>query len=372
MDFQDNLAIATMLAMQDHIRNTERQQQNRAEFFQQRNEEIANRAAALGQYLADLLSDANLNRNADETIEGVKLLTPYGFYQVLKAQGSPPTTEQQRMIDMYSNSMSISMTGIVIAAQQDGSERQRLEQKMELSAKKAGSFWLTIFNAIHITGKAEQSISTIANHYCDIVINFAALGKLGNNVAGRICESFIHAVYQQYQACPIHSPSTEAAWREPKQAIARIALDLEKRAGGDDGGISMKDILPNLYRILLFDLTFDATGSIQEKSIMLDEMLVRCEVDHEMSGQMIYNSMATGDVIAKMLNDTRENILGIVAMYGVQAGRDHDAVLFLTECKAFLNGVEQEMASRWPNHGYGNLTNGIVKSLSDAFSRGGQ
>lgn len=373
MDFWDYLTFSTMMTIRDYYREEYARKQRAKDFYQECKEEIGSNASELFTVVSGAAQQANPNYVPDEIVQGGVLLPVYAFANVLKCQGGQPTPEQNSLLDIYFQTMSVGFPKalFIVGLRMQNDASRKLHEIVGISDSYVGSFWKAFFKSIYITKSDERILSKVSELYAAIVMRFSILGQPQSQAALPICEEFIKALHIQVIECRKLPENDidfigEVSFLEHKKRMDKLAMSLLYEVGDQDE-IELDELLPYFYTAILYDLIQLTSRTTYDKAGILDYAIHLSAIHTDLSGYDVYKHMEDRDDLFTLLDPLPHTIFTIVLSLAQRANKRSEGPRFISECTGFLAGIETQLSKEYPFSGFGNLARKYILDKSQAL-----
>lgn len=362
-----SLALAARDAAKEKRREEEKIQNARNKAIKRHFDALADNYGTWSELITGVVEEANPSYIASEIYAGLRYTPIYIYLKVLRVQGSMPTNEQKKMLDLYFNNMTLefTQTDYLAAIFSENAVSRKVKETVEVTPSFAGVFWQEFFRALYKTNRNTKILCDIENCINVFAVEFSALSEMSNHEAFQISRQFGEGLKIQASECrklPTKDIDFigEEHYLEHKKKMNNIAMSLLYSAGQQDE-LQLDEILPNYYVAILKEVIDRSTRNQADKAMILDEAINICNINIDFSGYDIYLHFNKKDELYDFLSVLPTSMITIMFGLGSDSHREDDAMTFFKEMYGFLVGVEQELNNKYPFSGF----EGIAKKYFD-------
>lgn len=355
----EDLGLAAMLAQEQYEQEQEETARRVQRISRQYQHEIAKATQELYQIIAQTakaqmaLAQGALAQEA--LARGAKELVLYAFYEVLHEQGGRPTQEQNHLLEVYCRQLQLPYNEMdfLLAVNFENGIRQHLEG---LFKQPDGSFWAALWPLLRTSGEAEEILNSIVQLYGDIVMRFSLLGDpdseapmvIMNQMIDHLNRKLAEELPQKEQEMPM------ADYVKAYQAMTKAYEETAAESRAAEDGLPVRDLYIFFILGLIHRLLRPAKLSLTDKAAIIDGVIRSCQMQVELSGMSILESIYSKDEIGGSIQMMTEfgpehgNLWQIMQAMAVKCGQLHRLTTFLEGASLFMEGLEQTILKEYP------------------------
>lgn len=367
-EFWDGLTITTTSEIRDFYVNENRAKKKESCFILKTIAEISDAIKDLSNRILDTAEQTNAAYIPVEISQGRKTLPAYAFLKVLQAQGTPPTAEQEKAIDVYfreTGSLGFSKYDLIAAASSDSMIRKQIENLVGITDTAGGSFWQNFLQNIQATEEEETALSDLIREFAEIAMRFSVLGELSCGAATTICEDFLHAVKSQAEKCltlPQFNSELlgEFAYPEHYQRMKNIIASITGKCTMDE-----KDLCSTLDHFsvgLLYTFLEKCSCDAADRARLLDTVMKDCHIEIGLDGYHAAKEIGQPSTLHSQTYDyvnqwgeNEMNFWKLLVLTARKTNHENMPADFIKECSHFLIGFESELSEDYPDSGFGSI-----------------
>ena len=366
--FWDELTISTSSRIRDFYKNENRAKKKASCFILKTIAEISDESKDISNQILDTAEQINTAYIPAEISQGRKLLPAYAFLKVLQTQGTPPTAEQEKAIDIYfreAGCLGFSKYDFVAAAGSDNPTRKQIENLVGIIDHSSGSFWQNFLQNIQAKAEEEATLAELMNEFAAITMRFSVLGELSCGTATTLCDDFLLAVKSQAEKCRTLPQFNiellgEITYPEHYQRMRKILTSATDKCLLDE-----KDLCSTFdyFGVGLLTTFFEKCScNSTERARLLDTAMKDCQIEIGLDGYHAAKEIAQASTLRKhtydYVNQWGENEMNfwkLLVLTARKTNRENMPAGFLKECADFLNGLESDLCEDYPNSGFDSI-----------------
>lgn len=339
--------------------------------------EISNSASKLFEEVVKIANRADSNNTPSVIIKGSSLLPIYAFLKVIEEQNFSFTSEQNRMIDVYFNTITLDFTkyDFLNAIKTNDETYKNIESVVDISNTYVGEFWKTLYELIYEITDDSDVLSPVINCFCNMVGNFIALGDCELELSSKINNNFVEGVcnqFDKFHSMPTNDvdSSRHISYKKHFENMKKIAQEIVDR--GEEEDILVINLFDFFVVGLLYTLIEKSNTTTLQQIQILNSIMCELNININFNGSEIIEKIEAGDELRKLtydlVNDWDDLMINYWKIQGIAAQKSDSGQLtlkFVEECLNFFNELEEKLKKDYQNVNFGKLGFDIIINVSE-------
>ncbi|MCE5195934.1 MAG: hypothetical protein LLG09_02220 [Negativicutes bacterium] len=360
--FWDELTISTSSRIREYYKNENRAKKKASCFILKTIAEISAESQDISNHILDTAEQTNAAYIPVEISQGRKLLPAYAFLRVLQTQGTPPTAEQEKALDVYfreAGCLGFSKYDFIAAAGSDNPTRKQIENLVGIIDHSGGSFWQNFLQNIQARTEEEAALAELMNVFAAITMRFSVLGELNCGTATAICEDFLHAVKSQAEKCrslPQFDIELlgEITYPEHYQRMRKIIATVSGNCFLDEKHLCSSF---DYFGVGLLTTFFEKCNCLPaDWPGLLDTVMKNCQIIIGLDGYHVAKEIDQPGTLRKQTYDyvnqwgeNETNFWKLLILTARKTNRENMPADFFTECTNFLSELQSDLCEYYTN-----------------------